>query len=106
MILELSPTTRNRGPRHARGRGQDPVYESYHVRSTNSIGSLSLPLFFVNLWLVHYFSGDSAFGHNLKDGVYNKLQGVVSDPGPRIFRPRDFGLGVGVKCLRELVVQK
>ncbi|KAJ7890102.1 hypothetical protein B0H14DRAFT_2561379 [Mycena olivaceomarginata] len=50
------------------------------------------------------WSGDSAFGHNLKDGVCNKLQGVVSNPGAQIFRPRDFGLGVGVKRLRELVV--
>ncbi|KAJ7889519.1 hypothetical protein B0H14DRAFT_2561723 [Mycena olivaceomarginata] len=66
--------------------------------------SLSLPLFFVDLWLVHYFSGDSAFGHNLNDGVCNKLKGVVSDPGVRIFRPRDFGLGVGDKRLREPVV--
>jgi hypothetical protein len=38
-------------------------------------------------------SGDSAFAH--KAGVYDKFQDAVIDPSAQVFRPGDFGLGLG-----------
>ncbi|KAJ7083475.1 HMGL-like-domain-containing protein [Mycena epipterygia] len=68
----------------------EAIKSKYNLPMLREIEDLVAGAVEVKIPFMNPITGDSAFTH--KQGVYDKFQGVVSDPGAQVFEPNDFGL--------------
>ncbi|KAJ7897823.1 hypothetical protein B0H13DRAFT_2337709 [Mycena leptocephala] len=63
----------------------------YRTQRSSRIQHLVALAVEVKIPFMNPITGDKAFAH--KDGVYDKFQGIVSDPSAQVLKLADFGLG-------------